>query len=56
MANLTKAVLSFDDGSTQEFDVAPVPAVDPIVEVDTKTATGVVDSFTAEASVTPPTV
>lgn len=24
MANLVKAVLSFDDGSTQEFDAAPV--------------------------------
>ena len=35
MANLTKAVLTFDDGSTQEFDAAPVVApVAPTEVVD----------------------
>lgn len=52
MANLVKTVLTFDDGSVQEFDAAPVvvtPA--PIVtEVDVKESDGSEVVATPEAT------
>lgn len=47
MASITKITATFDDGSTADlFPVAPAPVVaDPVVEVDTKTASGAEETF-----------
>ena len=50
MANLTKVVVSLDDGTTQEFDIAPVVASTEPTEAAVQ---GAVDAA-VEGEFTPP--
>ena len=51
---MAKITFTADDGSMQDFEVV-IPAVDPVVEVDTKTESGAEESFVPETPAVEPT-
>jgi hypothetical protein len=54
MANLTKVVVSLDDGSTVEYDIAPAVVVPEVVsEVKVEESAGTEEVFTPEAPAAP---